>query len=407
MDLRTHYPYSLLRYGLIRSYPSLDRDLSTDVAIIGAGITGAMVAYHLQKKGISCVVVDRRHVAMGSTAAATSLIQYELDIPLYKLAGMVGYPAAVRAYQRCLLAITDLKKLCTETGNTEIFEEKNSLQFASFKKDVAGLREEFALRKKLGFPVAFLEQQELERDYHFSAPAALWSGKAGAVDAYQLTHGLFMQLDRKQCGVYDHTRIKSVREEKKGVQLLTSEGHRIKARQVVIASGYESGNYLPVKLEELRCTYAFISEPLQEKEYWKDNCLIWETADPYRYIRTTTDNRIIVGGRDTKYVQLSRQLELLPKKARALQKDFHKLFPHIPLKIDFQWAGAFASTKDGLPYIGRLAGRPRTWFALGYGGNGITFSLIAAQLISSAIHGEKADDLALFSFDRSSNGIDF
>jgi glycine/D-amino acid oxidase-like deaminating enzyme len=407
MDLRTHYPYSLLRYGLIRSYPSLDRDLATDVAIIGAGITGAMVAYYLQKKGISCVVVDRRHVAMGSTAASTSLIQYEIDTPLYRLAGMVGYPAAVRAYQRCLQAITDLKKLCTETGNGKIFEEKNSLQFASFKKDIAGLREEFALRKKLGFPVAFLEQQDLERDYHFSAPAALWSGKAGAMDAYQLTHGLLMQLDKKKCGVYDHTWIRSVREEKKGVQLLTGEGHRIKARQVVIASGYESGNYLPVKLEELRCTYTFISEPIEEKEYWKDNCLIWETADPYHYIRITNDNRIIVGGRDTKYMNLLRQLEQLPQKAKALQKDFHKLFPQIPLKIDFQWAGAFASSKDGLPYIGRFAGRPRTWFALGYGGNGITFSLIAAQLISSAIHGDKAEDLDLFSFDRSSNGTDF
>jgi glycine/D-amino acid oxidase-like deaminating enzyme len=407
MDLRTHYPYSLLRYGLIRSYPSLDRDLTTDVAVIGAGITGAMVAYHLQKKGISCVVVDRRHVAMGSTAASTSLIQYEIDTPLYRLAGMVGFPAAVRAYQRCLQAINDLKQLCTDTGNGKIFEEKNSLQFASFKKDVAGLREEFALRKKLGFPVAFLEQQELEQDYHFSAPAALWSGKAGAIDAYQLTHGLLMQLDRKNCRVYDHTLITSVREEKKGVQLLTGEGHRIKARQVVIASGYESGNYLPVKLEELRCTYAFISEPLQKEECWKDNCLIWETADPYRYIRTTNDNRIIVGGRDTKYMNLSRQLEQLPQKTKALQKDFHKLFPKIPLKIDFQWAGAFASTKDGLPYIGRFPGRPRTWFALGYGGNGITFSLIAAQLISSAIHGDKAKDLDLFSFDRSSNGTDF
>jgi glycine/D-amino acid oxidase-like deaminating enzyme len=172
MDLRTHYPYSLLRYGLIRSYPSLDRDLATDVAVIGAGITGAMVAYHLQQKGISCVVVDRRHVAMGSTAASTSLIQYEIDTPLYRLAGMVGYPAAVRAYQRCLQAVTDLKKLCSETGNPKIFEDKNSLQFASFKKDVPGLRKEYALRNQLGFPVALLEREELERDYHCSAPAA-------------------------------------------------------------------------------------------------------------------------------------------------------------------------------------------------------------------------------------------
>src|SRR6476619_1248404 len=98
MDLRTHYPYSLLRYGLINSYPSLDKNISTEVAVLGAGITGALVAWHLCREGIECVVLDKRHVAMGSTAASTSLIQYEIDKPLYQLIDLVGYDHAVQSY---------------------------------------------------------------------------------------------------------------------------------------------------------------------------------------------------------------------------------------------------------------------------------------------------------------------
>src|SRR5437764_11205632 len=101
MDLRTYYPYSLLRYGIIASYPSLNKDIKTDVAIIGAGISGALAAWHLYKSGVPCILIDKGHVAQGSTAASTSLIQYEIDIPLYKLIKLRGVSHATRSYALC------------------------------------------------------------------------------------------------------------------------------------------------------------------------------------------------------------------------------------------------------------------------------------------------------------------
>jgi len=399
MDLRTHYPYSLLRYGLIQAYPSLKKNIKTNVAIIGAGITGALMAYHLQKAGVKCVVVDKRNVAMGSTAASTSLIQYEIDTPLHQLIKMVGEKNAVRAYQLCRQAIYDLKNICNEIGDEDNFEAKSSLQFASFTKDVEGLEKEYELRKRLGFKVDFLNKADVKKQFGFYAPAALLSYEAAQVDAYHLTHKIFQWLDKDQCEIYDHTNIVSVQHEKRRITLTTEDGCTIESKYLVIAAGYESGKYLNKKLEDLRCTYAIISEPLPQKELWKENCLIWETADPYLYLRTTKDHRVIIGGKDTDYFKIQKQLSILSKKANALQKSFEKLFPGINIKIDFQWAGAFAATKDGLPFIGR-AHLPGTFFALGYGGNGITFSLIAAQLISRIINEKTDQDLSLFSFDR-------
>lgn len=399
MDLRTHYPYSLLKYGLIQSYPSLNKNIKTHVAIIGAGITGALMAYHLQKNGINCVVVDKRNVAMGSTAASTSLIQYEIDTPLYRLKKMVGEQKAVRAYQLCRQAIYDLKEICTDIGDEQNFEAKNSLQFASFLKDARSLEKEYELRKQLGFKIEFLTGADVKKQFGFRAPAALLSHEAAQLDAYHLTHKIFQWLDKKKCKIFDHTPIVSIRHEKQQIVLTTEDGFTIHSKKLVIAAGYESGSYLNRKFEDFRCTYAIISEPLHQKELWKDNCLIWETADPYLYLRTTRDHRVVIGGKDTDYFRMEKQLAVLPKKAKALQKSFENLFPHLPLKIDFQWAGAFASTNDGLPFIGK-AHLPDTFFALGYGGNGITFSLIAAQLISGLINGKASSDLSIFSFDR-------
>ena len=64
MDLRSDYPFWLLDRGIIHSYPSLLQDLKTDIVIMGAGISGALTAWHLCHAGFKVVVVDKRHVGM-------------------------------------------------------------------------------------------------------------------------------------------------------------------------------------------------------------------------------------------------------------------------------------------------------------------------------------------------------
>jgi glycine/D-amino acid oxidase-like deaminating enzyme len=400
MDLRTHYPYSLLKYGILQTYPSLSKNIKTDVTIIGAGISGALIAWHLYKQGIAFTLVDKRHIAMGSTAASTSLIQYEIDTPLKDLIKLAGYHHAIRSYQLCRKAIEDIKDVCIEVDNEINFEAKCSLQFASFKKDSQKLEDEYRIRREHGFKVDLLTENEIRKEFGFSASAALFSYEAAQLDAYVLTHKILQAIYTYNPTIYDHTNIVSIKHSKSNIQLETENGYTLKTRHLVIACGYESGNYISKKIEDLRCTYAIVSEPLNQTIFWKDNSLIWETADPYLYMCTTSDNRILIGGKDTKYFQINKQLSLLPQKAKALQKSFLKLFPHLPIKVDFQWAGAFATTKDGLPYIGTIPELPNTHFALGYGGNGITFSEIAAQIISASIKTGKHPDMDLFSFNR-------
>jgi glycine/D-amino acid oxidase-like deaminating enzyme len=400
MDLRTHYPFSLLRHGLMQSYSSLKRNISTDVAIIGAGITGALTGLQLTEQGIPCVLVDKRHAGMGSTAASTSLIQYEIDTPLHRLIEMVGLSNAVRSYELSRQAVFDLEKICRKVNDKKNYDKKCSLQIASYKKDAAGLEREFMTRQEYGFATELLSQREIKRDFGFHAYAGLMSKDAAQLDAYRLTHHILKKIAGDGASVYDHTEITDISHEKRSIRLITREGHTITARHLVIACGYESGRYLKKQLEDLRCTYAIVSECMPSKDYWKDNCLIWEASDPYLYLRTTSDHRIMIGGKDTAYMKLQEQLKILPQKAKALVKSFQKLFPAIPIKIDFEWAGAFATTKDGLPYIGCLPELKHTYFALGYGGNGITFSLLAAQMIASLIAGKKHPDMDIFSFNR-------
>jgi glycine/D-amino acid oxidase-like deaminating enzyme len=400
MDLRSDKPYALLRHGLGQVYPSLRKNVKADVAIIGAGITGALVAWHLIQKGIQPVIVDRRHAGMGSTAASTSLLQYEIDTPLHKLIDLVGEKNAVLSYLLCRQSIYDLHEICKVLPDQPGFLLRPSFQFASYNNDVKELEQEYLLRKRAGINLQLLAADDISKKFGFTKAAGLLSADGASVEAYELTHALLRHGQDKGVLVYDNTQINHIEHEEKGVILHTEWGPTIKAKQLIIACGYESQQYLPKKIERLYSTYSLVSEPFYTDQFWYENALIWETANPYLYMRTTTDQRILVGGKDDLFYNPGRRDAALPRKIKQLENSFCRLFPYIHFRTDFAWAGTFASTKDGLPYIGTIPERPHTWFALGFGGNGITFSVIAAQIISDLLSGNKNPNSALFGFNR-------
>ena len=83
MDLTSPHAFWLLRNGVGEVAPPLEGDRSCDVAVIGAGVTGALVVNAVTEAGFSVVALDRRHPAHGSTSASTALLQYELDAPQF------------------------------------------------------------------------------------------------------------------------------------------------------------------------------------------------------------------------------------------------------------------------------------------------------------------------------------
>lgn len=401
MTLKAGYPFWLIKDGLPFTFPKLDHDIETDVLIMGAGISGALVRYHLINAGIDCVTIDARTIGLGSTSASTSLLQYEIDVPLCDLTKMIGREKAERAYKLCSDAIDKLGKIIKDRG-VDYFEKKKSLYYAAYKKDVKWLKEEFEARKAAGFKVRYLEADALKAEFGFEGYGAILSEQGAQTNAYMFAHCLLQHKHKKGRAndIFDRTEAIDIKHTKEGVTLKTESGHIIKAKKLVYATGYEVVKYIDKKIVDLLSTYAVISEQYNERDFWKDDVLIWNTADPYLYMRTTPDNRVLVGGRDEDFSDPHKRDKLMKRKTKQLNNDVDKLFPHLNFKPEFAWTGTFGSTKDGLPYIGPYDKLPNSYFALGFGGNGITFSLIAAEIITDLILGKENKDLELFSFDR-------
>ena len=399
MRLSSGYPYSLIKNGLVYSYPKLEKNQRTDVLILGGGISGALTAHYLVQEGIDCTLIDARTIGLGSTCASTSLLQYELDIPLHKLVQLIGTKGAVRSYKLGAIAIMKLISLAKRVGVD--VQKKQSLYCAAYKKDTDFIKEEFNAREKYGLPVRYLDERSIEKEFGFSSPAAILSDIAATVDSYLLTHQLLQYNISKGLKVYDRTKVTSVKHGKRNIRSKTEEGFFITAKKMVYATGYEVVNFISKPIVKLTSTYAIASESFNTpQKFGKNDPVIWNTALPYLYMRTTNDNRIIVGGRDEEFFSHIKRDELIPQKTKQLRKDFNKMFPSIPFKPEFSWAGIFGSTKDGLPYIGPYQRLPNSFFTLGFGGNGITFSQVAGEIIAGLIKGRKNKDAELFSFER-------
>jgi glycine/D-amino acid oxidase-like deaminating enzyme len=401
MDLTSGTSFWIIRDGLLATYPRLRQDRRCDVAIIGGGITGALVAHRLSREGIHVILVEGREIGYGSTGATTALIQYEIDMSLCDLTDQIGEAKAVRSYQLCQQAVREIERVATEAGDTCGFRRKKSLYLASRSKDRRRLEQEFAARKRVGIDVELLSASDIRERFSFERPAALLSQLAGEVDAFRLTHKLIAAAVQAGLEVYDRTTIARFESGKAGVELRTTDGCRLTAGKVVFATGYETPEYIDRKIVKLSSTFALATAPVQNFDGWgEDRCLIWETARPYFYARTTGDGRIMMGGADKPFATAHKLEKLLSRQIGKVRDQFTRLFPGIVIDVDWSWGGTFAETRDGLPYIGTIPQFPHGYFALGYGGNGITFGYIAAELMCDLFLQRKNPDLEIFRFGR-------
>lgn len=401
MDLKSGYPYWAVKNGLMHAFPPLQCDLRCDVAIIGGGITGALIADELASHGHDVAVIEQRDVGWGSSSASTALLQYEIDTHMIDLAKRYGEADAVLAYTQCAEAISMLQDKARDVKDVD-FGWMHSLYYASKRRHASVLREEFELRLRHGFEVELLEAEQVKSRYGIDSPTAILSHQAARIDPYRMACRLLARLQKRGGAVFDRTRIQRIQASSRGIALQTAEGQVIRAGHLVLAAGYANQQWLQKRVAQNRSSYAFITDPIDAGTLGElKDTMVWESARPYLYMRSTGDGRLLVGGEDDSVDIPARRDARVDKKARKLEKKVAKLFPRVPLEPAFAWAGTFAETRDGLPFFGPHAEHgPRVHFAMAYGGNGITYSMLGAGLIRALIEKRRHPLANLFGFRR-------
>jgi glycine/D-amino acid oxidase-like deaminating enzyme len=346
---------------------------------------------------LTTVVLDRRPPGRGSTAASTALLQFEIDTPLIHLAEQIGMRDARRAWLRSYAAVGDLEHRVRALGIDCGFRPRTALYLAGNVLGPSELAEEARQRHAIGLPSQYLSAGELRSYAGIERDGAVLSQGAADVNPVQLSAGLLRRAVQRGCRVYSPARAVEVVPQEGCVEILTDAGAEIRTRTLVFATGYELAHGVPSKGHKISSTWAFATPP-QPLNLWPQCDLVWEAADPYLYVRTTTDGRVIAGGEDEAFENEDLRDALLPQKMRALQAKLKGMFPRVDAQADFAWTGTFGESDTGLPSIGAVPGMANCYAVLGYGGNGITFSVIAGQMIQRQICGLADADSDVFAF---------
>lgn len=397
LDLRTGKPVWQAYISRKIRERKLTGDITTDVLIVGIGISGAMTADLLSEAGHQVVMIDRRGSSLGSTPATTALVQFEIDVPLMQLRRMIGAEKATRAWRRARLAVLNLRGRIGELQIPCRMVDRQTLYLAGNVLGAGDLREEAGMRAAAGLSARYLTAGELASGFSIHRDGAILSDGNLALDPVKLTAGLLRHASARGARLFAPEEAVEIHNRRSSVEVTTRSGRTISARHVVLATGYELMDMVKNDSHQIISTWAIATKRQAKEHLWPGEALIWEASDPYLYLRTTHDGRVICGGEDAPFEDEAKRDALIAQKTARIAAKLGKLLPLIDATPEFAWAGSFGATPTGLPLIGTLPNRPRIFALMGYGGNGITFSRIAAELIRTAIADREDVDADLFS----------
>lgn len=394
-DLRTGRSLWADSAGLGVPIKPLTQALSVDVAIVGAGISGAFMAQELSRDH-SVAVLDRRPPLTGSTMASTALLQWEIDLPLTELAERIGTDKARRAWLRSFAAVRALERIVTDEGIRCGLKRKQSLYLAGDAYGRRALEAEAEARAGIGLESRWLKAADLRDDFGIDRTGAILSDGSLSGDPARLAAGLLRRAISNGARVWSPVEIEEALVDPDGVTLITDAGVPVRAKHVVFCCGYEFPKGVPTPGASVVSSWAMASKPRAPCPVWLRDTLVWEASDPYLYMRMGRDGRLILGGEDEASGTAHEDSEKLKRKCRTLVEKLKTLLPEIEFEVDYAWAGAFGESATGLPQIGPIEESGRVHAVMGFGGNGITYSVIASQIVAAAIRGRPDPDADLY-----------
>jgi glycine/D-amino acid oxidase-like deaminating enzyme len=383
--------------------PSLRGRHQADIAIVGGGVTGCAAALLFARAGAKVILVEGRRIGRGSTAASTALLMQEPDVDLAQLTRRHGPAAARRIWSCSRAAVASMRRTLADLGVSTV-HGLPSLYYERDEEDIGRLRREGALRRRAGFPGRWLDPAQVAGAAGFAAAGAILTPGNAQVDPYQACTALARGARSAGAALYERSRVTRIAGTRDGVTVTLASGE-IAADWAVVATGYATPEFKPLAGRfRMFNTYVIATPRLSAAErraLGLGDLMVWDTGRPYHYLRWTPDHRLLFGGLDRPQVRAAIRPAALRAKAAQLTRDLIDLYPALAgVEAEYAWEGLFATTPDGLPYIGPHRRYPRHLFALGYGGNGMTLGFFAARMLVRLVQGRARPDDRLFGFNR-------
>lgn len=359
----------------------LQKNLETDICVVGAGIAGLTTAYLLQKQGRRVVVIDAWDLAAGETSRTTAHITAVLDDRFFNLESRFGENNAKLAAQSHKAAIDQIEEIVNNENIECDFERLDGYLVSFTDEELKDLKQEQKAVERVGF----VDMKILSC---VPIPGIINTGETmqfpqqAAFNIGKYINGLAAAFQRIGGEIYIHSPAVKIKDGDE-VFVLTKQQVTIKAKSVVVATNSPINDKFAMHTKQAAYRTYVTAFEIPKEAY--PSFLLWDLADPYHYVRTVrgeTCDFLLVGGEDHKTGQATKVAEQYNKLKEWAQQHFSILGP-----VKYQWSGQVMEPVDYLAFIGRNPGDKNVYVCTGDSGHGMTHGTIAGILISDLVCG--------------------
>ena len=318
-----------------KQYPYLTEDIETDVCIIGGGVTGAIASYYFSKNNVKNIVLEKRRIAHLSTSVTTSLLQYELDDNLSDLTEYTSVENVIKSYKLGLKALDEIEEFIKLNGNKCDYKKRDTLLYTAKNNEINAMKIEYDYRKENGLDVEYID--ESNNKFSFDLKAGIISKNGGAeLDPYKYTNQLIDVSCSMGAKVYENTEVVDLIHHEDYIEVITEFGYKVKAKKVIGATGYNTRLFTKRNFATKTTTFNIVTKPVSNFDGWESKILIRDNEDPYNYLRTTVDNRLIIGGEDVDFIPDIFDEKLANEKYGILENRLKSMFKNIDnIEVEF------------------------------------------------------------------------
>jgi glycine/D-amino acid oxidase-like deaminating enzyme/nitrite reductase/ring-hydroxylating ferredoxin subunit len=359
------------------SFPVLSQNIETDIAIVGAGITGMTLAYLLTQKGLKVTVLESDKVGSGVTSYSTGHLTSSIDADYSFISSRIDKDTSRRVAESMQQAINLVEQISQLEHIDCDFVRLSAYQFTEDESKVKELTDEYQACWEAGLPVDLLDQVPLP----FPVKKAFELRNQADFHPLKFIQGLSKSILAKGGEIFEHAHVTDIDDQPNGCTITTREGHKIKARKVVLAT-HTPIQFNVTQTELLPYRSYVVAAKLAGQSIQKG--LYWDTLEFYHYIRTYEQNGesyLIVGGEDHKVGERINEKEAFDQLEAYVREKFQIQ------EITHRWSAELFYSVDGLPFIGKSPFGNNKYIATGYTGDGLIFSVVAAMLLTDVFTG--------------------